>query len=207
MRSVLWSWFAVVLAMFVASAASAQDGSYRIQPGDSLRIEVLEDSSLNRSVLVLPDGRVSFPLAGTVRAGGRTTSQVERSIAARIAPNFANPPTVFVAVVGIQPAFDDPTAGEEPEETILVYIVGEVANPGPKTVLAGSSVLQVLSTAGGFTPFAATKRIQLRRPFENGEEKVFVVNYRALSRGARFNRDLHLHEGDVILVPERRLFE
>jgi len=206
MRSVLWSWFAVVLALFVATSAAAQDGSYRIQPGDSLRVEVLEDSSLNRSVLVLPDGRVSFPLAGSVRAGGRTSSQVERSIAARIAPNFANPPTVFVAVVGIQPTFDDPNA-EEPEETILVYIIGEVANPGPKTVLEGSSVLQVLSTAGGFTPFAATKRIQLRRPFKNGEEEVFVVNYRALSRGARFSRDLHLHDGDVILVPERRLFE
>lgn len=206
MRSVLWSFFAAVLALFVVGSASAQQGNYRIQPGDSLRIEVLEDSSLNRSVLVLPDGRISFPLAGTVRAGGLTTSQVERGIAAKIAPNFANPPTVFVAVVGIPPRLEE-AQEQEVEETIVVYLVGEVANPGPKQVIAGSSVLQLLSQSGGFTPFAATKRLQLRRPLKNGQEKLYVINYKALSRGAKFNRDLHLHEGDVILVPERRLFE
>lgn len=205
MRSVLWSIFAAVLSLFVASAVAAQQGNYRIQPGDSLRVEVLEDSSLNRSVLVLPDGRISFPLAGAVTAGGRTTGQVERNIATKIAPNFANPPTVFVAVIGIPQ--DRGTAGaEEEDETVLVYLVGEVAQPGPKSVKRGSTVLQVLSQAGGFTPFAATKRIQLRS-HTTGSEKIYLINYQALGRGARFNKDIHVHEGDVILVPERRLFE
>lgn len=204
MRSVLWSIFAVVLAVLWAGASAAQQGNYRIQPGDSLRVEVLEDSTLNRSVLVLPDGRISFPLAGSISAGGRTTGQIERSIASKIAPNFASPPTVFVAVVGIPDR--EVAAEEELSDTITVYLMGEVSNPGPKVVNAGSSVLQVLSQSGGFTPFAATKRVQLRTTV-NGREKVFIVNYRALSRGALFNKDIHVHEGDVILVPERRLFE
>ena len=54
----------------LAGAAAAQS-DYRIQPGDTLQIEVLEDPNLNRSVLVLPDGSISVPLVGTVRAGGR----------------------------------------------------------------------------------------------------------------------------------------
>ena len=50
----------------------AEAQGYSIRPGDRLRIEVLEDDSLNRSVLVAPDGRISVPLVGTVVAGGRT---------------------------------------------------------------------------------------------------------------------------------------
>ena len=63
----------------MAGGASAQAG-YSIQPGDSLQIEVLEDPTLNRGVLVLPDGSVTFPMAGTVRASGRTPDQVADAV-------------------------------------------------------------------------------------------------------------------------------
>ena len=68
--------FIVLIALFAASVASAQT-DFRIGPGDTVRIEVLEDPSLNREVLVLPDGSLSFPLAGAVQAGGQTTTQLE----------------------------------------------------------------------------------------------------------------------------------
>ena len=68
----------------LAGSASAQAG-YAIQPGDSLQIEVLEDPALNRGVLVLPDGSVTFPMAGTIRAAGRTPDQVAAALRANMA--------------------------------------------------------------------------------------------------------------------------
>jgi polysaccharide export outer membrane protein len=188
--------------ILMAASAAAQGGSYLIAPGDRLSVEVLEDSSLNRQVLVLPDGNISFPLAGTVRAAGRSVSQVERALTSRLAPNFASEPNVFVAVTGIT----EEEAAEE-DEFLVVYILGEVNEPGPKQVLPGTTVLQLLSQSGGFTRFAATKRLQLRRKSDDGRERLFRIDYRAISQGARLVTDLTLREGDVLLVPERRLFE
>jgi polysaccharide export outer membrane protein len=198
---------AALLAALVALAASAaaQGADYRIAPGDQLAIEVLEDESLNRRVLVLPDGSVSFPLAGTIRAGGRTVSQVERALTSRLAPNFANQPNVFVAVVGLAPEEEEELVEEE--ELLVVYVMGEVNAPGPKEVLPGTTLLQLLSQSGGFTRFAATTRLQLRRRDQSGRERLFRIDYRAISRGALIARDPLIREGDVLIVPERRLFE
>ena len=205
MKPIAAAVIAVTVLCLGTLAALAQGGNYAISPGDSLRVEVLEDSSLNRNVLVLPDGRISFPLAGSVRAAGLSVGQVERSIASRIAPNFANPPKVFVSVVGI-PEREGP-AEIEPD-TLLVYMVGEVGQPGPKAVLPGTTILQLLAQSGGFTRFAATNRLQLRRKDDHsGREKLYTIDYRAISRGASLTSDLVLREGDVLLVPERRLFE
>lgn len=187
-----------------AGLAAAQGGNYQIQPGDALAIEVLEDPNLNRQVLILPDGRFSFPLAGTVTAGGRTVGQVERALSSALSPNFTNPPTVFVSVARVS----ESDAEAEADETLTVYLLGEVNAPGPKAVLPGTSVLQLLSQSGGFTPFAATKRLQLRRSDpQTGAQRLFVIDYRAISRGARIVNEPLLREGDVLLVPERRLFE
>lgn len=195
---------ALVAILLTATGAFAQD-SYRIKPGDQLSVEVLEDSSLNRTVVVLPDGRFSFPFAGSVRAGGRTVSQVRAAVRAAIASNFAVDPTVFVAVTPLvelsEP--DDPKA-----DLNSIYFLGEIASPGLREVEPGTTLLQALSQAGGFTNFAATKRLQLRRTnSKTGLQSVFQIDYDALSNGAALRNDFPLHDGDVILVPERRLFE
>ncbi|MEM9250643.1 MAG: polysaccharide biosynthesis/export family protein [Pseudomonadota bacterium] len=196
---------AVALISLVWTTASFAQ-NYLIQPGDQLSIEVLEDPELNRAVLVTPDGRISFPLAGTVQAGGRTTAQVERALRSALANSFANPPTVFVAVGALAPV--NPGSLTEQTEAILVYLVGEVQAPGPKSVLPGTTVLQLLSQSGGFTRFAATKRLQLRRTNpQTGQQQLTLIDYRAISRGAVISNEPILQEGDVLVVPERRLFE
>ena len=188
-----------------AGLALAQS-EYRVKAGDRLTVEVLEDNSLNRTVQVLPDGRFTFPFAGTLAASGRTISQIQSSITEALAPSFASNPTVFVSVTPApdMPAF--PTIPAE-EATITIYLMGEVAAPGPKEVTPGTTLLQALSTSGGLTNFAATKRIQLRSTDAAGAPTVQSLNYKAISRGARISHDPQLREGDVILVPERRLFE
>jgi len=191
---------------FISSFAFAQ-GNYRIQPGDRLSIEVLQDSDLNRNALVLPDGRFSFPLAGTIRASGRTISQVQAAISSALAGNFQAPPDVFVSVE-LAPEEEPEPVVEEAPEMVVIYILGEIASPGPKEMLEGTTFLQALSSSGGFTNFAATKRLQLRRTDPStGLQTAYEIDYHALSNGADLRNNFPLHEGDVILVPERRLFE
>jgi polysaccharide biosynthesis/export protein len=192
-----------LIALLLAGAAVAQ-GSYRIQPGDVLQVEVLEDPSLSRSTLVLPDGSVAFPLAGTLPAAGRSITDFQSALTEALAPNFAASPTVFVSVAQLAAP-----AAQEPSEADLidVYALGEFANPGRYDIEPGTSLLQFLGASGGLTRFAAIKRIQLRRRDASGREQVYRFNYRAVEQGGRITGQLILRPGDVIVAPERRLFE
>ena len=197
--------FMALLSLTLAATSAFAQSSYRIQGGDVISIEVLEDNSLNRSLLVLPDGTVNFPFVGSVRVAGRTSGQVEQAISSGIAGNFATTPTVFVSVSSV-------TVPEGPAavlgETMNIFFTGEVNRPGLTLVAPGTTILQAIGQSGGFTRFAATKRVQLRRTGrQSGQPQIFTINYRALANGASLANDIVLREGDVILVPERRLFE
>ncbi|MCB2135421.1 MAG: polysaccharide biosynthesis/export family protein [Rhodobacteraceae bacterium] len=202
----------LVLALLIVPAAWAQS-SYRIQAGDVLQMEVLEDPSLNRSLLVLPDGSVSLPLVGTVKASGKSIDSLRSAISSALAPNFASAPTVFLSVGqlnAITSAVNNAAAqaaAARVGNTISVYALGEVSNQGPIAVERGVTLLQFLSASGGLTQFAATKRIQLRRHnHQTGKETVYHYNYKAVLAGAEAPM-LVLQDGDVIVVPERKLFE
>jgi len=195
---------AFLLLTGLAGLAAAQ-GSYRIQPGDTLQVEVLEDPNLNRNVLVLPDGSISFPLVGTVQAGGRSIDAVAQTLAAELAGNFAVEPSVLVSVAALAP--EDPRLEDTPE-LMNVYILGEVNAPGRKEVLPGTTLLQFLAEAGGLTRFAAEKRLQLRRVDpDSRQETVYRFNYRSMGGQDSISGTTVLAPGDVIVVPERRLFE
>ena len=180
--------------------AGAQD-NYRIKPGDVLRVEVLEDATLNRDTLVLPDGRISLPQAGLIQAGGRSIDTVQAEITQKLAPNFAAAPTVFVGIAQLAQGVA-PLGGPVAPRTIAVFLMGAAAKPGRIEVVPGSTLLQVLAQAGGFNPFAATKRIQLRRG-----GKVYQFNYKALETTTGSGFDQVMSDGDVIVIPQRRLFE
>ena len=190
-------------ALFVmaglAGTATAQS-SYSIQPGDTLQVEVLEDPELGRNVLVLPDGSISFPLAGSVRAGGRTVDSVARTISSRLAADFAIEPTVLVSVASLGP--------DSEGELMDIYIIGEAAQPGLREVEPGMTLLQFLAASGGLSRFAAEKRIQLRRiDPSSGQERVYRFNYKSMGGADSISGTTVLAPGDVIVVPERRLFE
>lgn len=195
-----------LITLFAATMAFAQS-QYTIRSGDTLAIEVLEDPSLNRSVLVLPNGSITFPFAGTVQAGGQSPDQVGAAIASAIASNFASRPTVFVTVQSLRPVQQSSGDGGI-GPSIDIYIMGEVGSPGIKKLERGTTVIQALAATGGFTKFAATKRIILRRTNSaTGEQSVTRINYKAIASGASIGQDYVLADGDVIIVPERRLFE
>ena len=189
---------AFLFALLAIPAAFAQSAGYRIQPGDQLAVTVLEDDTLNRQVLVLPDGRSRCRSPARSRAAGRTVDAVETTIADRLASNFAVRPSVFVSVVTV----------DETAETFPIYVLGQVGSPGQVEVEPGTTLLQAIALAGGLDRFAATKRIQLRRtdaaPARSGS---ISSTTRPSSAAASIQSMITLREGDVILVPERHLFE
>ncbi|MEO0659462.1 MAG: polysaccharide biosynthesis/export family protein [Pseudomonadota bacterium] len=200
-RRQLLCWLAGLL-ISLPILATAQ--GYRISPGDILRIEVVEDEALNRTVLVAPDGRISVPFAGSVRAAGRTVEAVQQILVVRLTDNFAAPPTVFVGLEQLAQVDDV----EVEPEVISVFMLGEVGQPGLVEMEPGATVLQAFAQMGGFSAFAATKRVQLRRTDpKTGVQTVYALDYDAITRGATTNATLELQDGDVILVPTRRLFE
>lgn len=203
----------LMLAVFLAPAAWAQ--GYSIQPGDVLQMEVLEDPSLNRSLLVLPDGTVSLPLVGSVRATGKSVEAMRGAISAALASNFASAPTVTLSVGQLNPvtsavnnaAAQAAAANYQPYGTVSVYAMGEFNTQGRLDVRSGTTLLQFLAETGGLSRFAATKRIQLRRADKKtGTETVYNYNYKAVQAGAKAPA-IVLREGDVIVAPERKLFE
>lgn len=183
----------------MTTEAVAQEG-YLIQPGDVLRVEVLEDPGLNRSALVSPDGRISFPLAGGVSAAGRTLEELQTDLATKIGSNFAVTPSVFISLEQVAPR--GVSSGGGAAATIEVFVMGEAANSGKLDVKRGTTLLQAFAQMGGFSPFAATKRVQLHR-----DGKIYPISYDAIERGTSTAGATVLQNGDVIVVPQRKLFE
>lgn len=189
-----------IMALVLAPAALAQ--GYRIKAGDTLSISVLEDPNLNRSVLVRPDGGISLPIAGNIQAAGNSVQSVERLVTERLASGFSIKPTVSVALASLgKPAAAGTAATSD------IFFIGEVAKSGMVSVDRGTTLLQAIASAGGLTQFAAEKRIQLRRTDKSGHETIYLFNYDAVQNGARITNNLVVQSGDVIVVPERRLFE
>jgi polysaccharide export outer membrane protein len=123
-----------------------------------------------------------------------------------MASNFAVEPTVSVSVAALAPP-KAPRPTAEPE-LMNVYILGEANAPGRKEVLPGTTLLQFLAEAGGLSRFAAEKRIELRRVDpKNGREKVYRFNYRTMGGSDSISGTTVLAPGDVVVIPERRLFE
>lgn len=201
MKPILALLVALVVGVVGTSSANAQS-DYRIRSGDTLQIEVLEDAGLNRSVLVRPDGRINVPLAGTIVARGRSVEQVTNDLTQRLAPNFASAPNVFVSLE----ALNVPVA-PLPPTTIDVYVIGEAGSPGRHAPVRGTTLLQFFGEMGGFSRFAATKRIMLRRTDSAGKETVYQFDYDAMLDGTGTGGSTKLADGDVIVIPQRRLFE
>ncbi len=129
-----------------------------------------------------------------------------------LAPNFAQRPSLHVAVASIaRPKASSrkasiSSAQRVAEKTISVFGMGELTKPGKLQLPPGASLMQFLAQAGGTTPFTATKRVQVRRTAaEDGKVITYRVNVKKLMRGS--GKAFVLAPGDVVIVPERKLFE
>jgi len=200
---------AAAVMVFTVMTTAAQAQNYKVRDGDILRIEVIEDPSLNRTVLVSPDGRISMPLTGAIPAAGKSIEEIQQALASGLTPSFASRPSVFVAVEKLaeRPEPRIINRAPEPDPTIEIFVMGEVGKPGKVTLAPGANVLQAFAQMGGFTRFAASSRVQLRRTSPDGSEAMYTLDYKAIEEGRSNAGMTVLAPGDVIVVPQRRLFE
>jgi polysaccharide export outer membrane protein len=168
-----------------APKAVTQDPNYIIGPQDVLDISVWKESELTRTVPVRPDGKISIPLLNDVRAAGLTPNQLAAQITTSL-KRFVTDPQVTVIVTQIN--------------SQRVYILGEVLRTGAYPLLPGMTMLQALSSAGGFTQFANRKKIYMFR-IENGKQVKYPFDYKAVIDGKRTDQDVVLKAGDTIVVP------
>jgi polysaccharide biosynthesis/export protein len=179
-----------------SSAASAQT----IKVGDNLSISVLQDSKLDRTLVVDPSGQIAFPLAGHFRVSGLTPQAVENVLREKLRNNYKDDSLdVTVSLLAVKDVPDDDLKPK-------VFITGEILRPGSYVVRQKTTLMQAISLAGGLGPFAAKRRIMVRRRGPGGED-IFMFDYRAYEAGGDLEGNITLHAGDVIMVPERHLFE
>jgi polysaccharide export outer membrane protein len=177
-------------------------GAQTLKPGDSLYISVLQDPKLDRSVVVDPSGEIAFPLAGHIHARGLTPQALEKIIATKLKDNYKDDHLDVTVAVANSPK-------DLPEEDLKpkVYVTGEVAKPGPYVVRQPTTLVQAIALAGGLGPYAARGRIQVHRRSKAGDETIFSFDYKAYEAGTELDGNITLRAGDVIMVPERGLFE
>ena len=191
----------LILTLFLfafGSRAVAQQEP--IQAGDTLQISVWQDPKLDRQVVVGPDGFISFPLAGHIKASGITTQALENLLKARLQKNYSGQLDVTVSLAAVNPS-------ELSETKPRVYISGEVLKPGPYGLKPSINIAQAIALAGGLSPFAASRRIQIHRKL-HGVDTILLFDYRAYQAGAEpMENVVTLRHGDVVIVPERGLFE
>ena len=168
-----------------AVVADTIDPEYKIGPQDVLRIDVWKEPDISRTIPVRPDGKISLPLLNDVQAAGFTAMQLAGALREGLA-KYLTSPQVTVTVSEIN--------------SRRVYLTGEVNHPGALPLLPGMTVLQALSSAGGFTQFAKLKNIYVMRT-ENGKQVKHPFNYKEVVKGNLAEQNIPLQPGDVIVIP------
>ena len=192
----------IILALLFLGGFATGAIAQTIKSGDSLSISVMQDPKLDRQVLVDPSGQIAFPLAGHIRARGLTTQAIENILKERLKANYNEALDVTVAFIGA-------AKPDTPEEDLKpkIFITGEVLRPGSYVVRQKTTLMQAIALAGGLGPYAAKRRLQVRRRGSGGDETIFAFDYRAYEAGYDLEGNVTLRPGDVVIVPERGLFE
>ena len=178
------SLFASLLLSNNTSIAQTESPDYLIGPNDVLNIFVWREENLTRDVTVMSDGKISFPLIGNVVAQGKTVVQLRDDITTKL-KKYIDTPEVTVIVNA---------------SSRRIYTIGNVNAPGPYPLAANMTVLQALSTAGGFSEWADTKNIVIIRR-SKGKEVQHPFNYKEFISGKKIEQNIVLQPNDTIVVP------
>jgi polysaccharide export outer membrane protein len=192
MKRLLSLMFSFCLLMFTVIPVQAAEDSplltgepYLIGAGDVLDISVWKDEAQTKTVVVLPDGTISFPLIGQLMAEGKTVSQLKEEIKQKVS-QFVPDPVVTVIVHQVN--------------SMLIYVIGKVNNPGRFLLSTNVNVLQALTMAGGLNPFAKREKITIMRD-EWGDTSIFKFHYDEVADGENLQQNIRLRRGDVVVVP------
>ncbi len=161
---------------------------YRISAADLISVTVYQDLEMNRKVRVNANGSVSMPLIGSVKVGGMTLIDAQAVIEAKLAQFLVSPQvSLFIEEYGNK----------------TVFVMGEIQRPGSYAIPTESrlTVLEAISTAGGFTPIAAQDRTRVLRNV-NGVSVSYTIEVKAITQLGQKEKDMVLEPNDVIYVPQ-----
>jgi polysaccharide export outer membrane protein len=181
---IIRSSLAVFFIFSIANVAMASE-RYLLNAGDILDISVWNEESLQKQVSILPDGMISFPLAGELMAQGKSVTEIQTTLTKKLAKYLAEP-VVTVSVESV--------SGN------TVNIMGKVTQPGSFVMNKNIDVMQALSLAGGLSPYAEENNIIVIR--RNGsQQQVIPVHYAAIKKGQDLATNVVIKSGDVIVIP------
>lgn len=175
--------FVALVSLFSSTTFAGE--RYLLNSGDVLDISVWNEDSLQKQVTVLPDGVITFPLAGEVIAKDKTVAEVEEELTKKLSEYLADP-VVTVSVTNV--------------EGNRVHILGKVLNPGSFVMNQPLDAMQALSLAGGLSPYAEENNIIVLRR-DGTKQQVLAVKYAEIKKGKALNTNITLESGDVIIVP------
>ena len=162
------------------------DSNYIISEEDVLSITVRNEpeySVTGRSVRM--DGRITLPMLGEMHVSGRTTKQLEADLTERLKYHVREP----IVQVFVDKVFSH-----------RVTVAGKINRPGLHAITSPSTVLEVITRAGGPTATAKVKKIKIVR-YVDGKEVQFLFNYKDVIRGKNLHQNILLENRDLILIP------
>lgn len=177
---------AICLLLVCLAPWASAEYTYKLNPGDVLRIDVWNEESLTREILVLPDGTISFPLAGQLQFGGLSVADAEAALAEALSKYLKDAPTVTVAVLELR--------GNK------IYVLGKVNRPGEFPINSPTDVMQALAMAGGLNTFAAENSINVLRRNESGKQVAIPFEYGEVKAGEDLDTNVLLKSGDIVVV-------
>lgn len=179
-KTVLLTFF--VLIAITCSMAMAEE--YRLGPGDILSVGVYGYEELQvKALVVRPDGCISFPLAGEIRAEGMTSAELAMALTAKLA-DYVKDPQVTVNIDKLR--------------TARIYVLGEVNKPGMYEIERRHNVLDAIGAAGGYTQKAAKKNVFVIKQ-DRPDQPVKINLLKLLQRGD-FSQNVALADGDVVYL-------
>ena len=171
--------------ILICSTGVAAEKAYHIGPGDVLEISVWKDPELSKTLIVPPDGNISFPLIGSVNVTHLAISELKNIVTKKLS-EFIPDATVTVMLIEIN--------------SLKAYVIGKVNKPGEFAINLETNVMQILSMAEGLNPFASRGNIKILRQQDN---KIIEIpfNYGQVEKGAKLEQNIILKAGDVVVVP------
>ena len=185
----------LVLALLAvpAAGAAATEPTPATDPGspdyvlgveDRLTISVWREVDMLQTMVVRPDGKITFPLVGDIQAAGRTARQLDEELTQKLA-TFIREPVVTVIVAEIN--------------SFKVFILGEVATQGALTLRRPTRLLEAIAQQGGLTPYADKSKVVVLRQ-EEGREVRIAVDYKRVLSGEKPEQNIFLKPGDTIIA-------
>jgi polysaccharide export outer membrane protein len=164
-----------------------EDIIYYIEPGDLLEIVVLGEEELSRTLMVMHNGTISFPLIGEVMVTGLTTEEATALLEAKLKKYFTHP---VISIVLKSPTLP------------YVSVFGEVLRPGAVEYQRGLRVTDYIALAGGPTPAANLGKVNVVR-FLTGEPVVEIVNVNEILKQGLIEGNYPLKSGDWVFVSKK----